>query len=122
MANWLKGEATFQDADGETRTVRIDIDLIMQVEDETGAGIMDLAAFNRLGLLASMLRHGLKAAGEERLITRAEAAAILTEAPEARQAVIDAFARAMPEQKAAPEGTGGDVGKAKPKRGTGKRS
>lgn len=98
MANRMKGEASFAHA-GETRTLRITMDVLLQAEDETGAGLLELVNSQRVGWLASLLRHALAAAGEP-LPSRADAAELLVRAEGAREAVMAAMMAALPEPDA----------------------
>lgn len=95
MANRMKGEATFEH-DGETRTVRITMEAMLAAEDETGAGLLELVNSQRVGWLASLLRHSLAAAGEP-LITRSDAAEMLIAGTAAREAVMAAMVAALPD-------------------------
>lgn len=116
MANRMKGEASFTH-DGNTHTVRVTMAMLLECEDETGVGLLDLMQTTRVGFIATMLRHGLAAAGG-RLLARDEAAELLVQAPGAREAVRAAIDAAMP----APQEDEGNGQAAKPTRGTGTKS
>ncbi|MCW1985335.1 UNVERIFIED_ORG: hypothetical protein M2348_001067 [Sphingomonas sp. R1F5B] len=109
MAVPMKGQATFLDAEGQQRTVQIDMAALLSAEDETGAGLVELAQTQRVGWLASLLRHGLASAGED-LLTREAAAELLLTGSDVRVAILAAFEAAMPKPSA-----GGKAPAAKPK-------
>lgn len=119
MANRLKGEAEFTDGDNDYRIV-MDAEALLQVEDRTGFGLLDLnAGLTRLGVLAALLIAGvMRGSGQE--LSRAEAAEMLMVNPAARDAVMLALERALPDQKEGADKS--DPPKAARKGGTGKRS
>lgn len=105
-ANPLKGEAAF-DHDGQQMLVRIDVDVLMQVEEATGMGVFEMErGLASLRVLAAMLQLGLAATG--RAIARREAADLLMTNPAARAAVIMALNRALPDPNEEPA-TGDDA-------------
>lgn len=99
----MKGQATFLDADGQEHTVQIDIAALLAAEDETGAGLVELAQTQRMGWLASLLRHGLASAGEV-LLTREAAAEMILTGTDVRRAILAAFEGAMPKSSASAGG------------------
>lgn len=98
MANTLRGEAQFTH-DGQHYKLAVDMDVLLNAEDETGVGILELVSFNRLGWLATMLRFAL-AAGGGKLLSRKEAAELITLSDDARNALKQAFNDAMPQDDA----------------------
>lgn len=99
MANPLKGEAAFQH-EGRELTLRIDADVLMQVEEATGIGLFDMdRGLSNLRVLAVLLMLGLRHSGE--VLDRSGAADILLQNAGARGAVILALNRALPAEEAA---------------------
>ena len=122
MANRLKGEATFVH-DGKELTIAIDAGVLLDVEDETGLGLFQMVGdgLGKLGVLASLLRHGV-AQGSEVRWSRAEAAeALLAADSTAGEAVREALTRALPGPKTEGDEDANPL-KAAGKRGTGKKS
>jgi hypothetical protein len=109
------------DAGGQERTVQIDIGALLAAEDETGVGMVELATTQRVGFLASLLRHGLAAAGEP-LITRDEAAELLLTGQDVRVAILTAFEAAMPKASVEGKAPASKPTGAAPRARTGKRS
>ena len=95
MANPIRGEAQFTH-NGQVYTLAVDMDVLLNAEDETGVGILDLVSFTRLGWVATMLRFAL-AAGGSKLLSRKEAAELITLSDDARDALKRAFNNAMPQ-------------------------
>ncbi len=119
MANALKGEADF-DHEGETRTVRFDVEAFLRFEDATGIGLFEVdQALAKLGMTAELLRAGLGEAGEG--LSRKAASEILLTNATARVAVVTALNRALPSGEG--DGAGPPKAARKPRGdGTGKKS
>jgi len=117
MANRLRGEASFVH-EGATLTLLFDAEALLQVEDVTGFGLLALTeGLTRMRVVATMLSVGL-ARGSNQVISVPDAVEILATNADARDAVIEALNRALPE---APE-NGARPPKAAGKRGAGKSS
>lgn len=105
MANRMKGEATFAH-EGAEHTLVINMDVLLQAEDETGVGILEVVGSSRMGWLGSLLRHALHAGGGK-LLPRGEAAELIMKSDTARDALKTAFNAAMPQaDEGATEGNG----------------
>lgn len=126
MANRLNGEASFCHGDDEL-TLRFDAAALIEVEDETGVGLLAIeAAMSRLRFVGTLLRVGLKR-GCEHDVTLADAVDILATNPAAHGAVLRALDGAFPDaSKDSSPGTAEDAPadprKAARKSGAGKTS
>lgn len=121
MANRLRGEASFVDA-GRTLVMVLDSEALLQVEDLTGIGLFELdRGLKRLGVLAALLMAGVKS-GCEISLSRSEAADLLLANDAAREAVMTALERALPDSEA-PSGSAekNPTKAARNKAGTGKK-
>lgn len=122
MANPLKGEASF-DHEGRELTVRIDVDVLMQMEEATGIGLFDMErGLSNLRVLAVLLMLGLRSSGV--VLDRTAAAELLMHNAGARAAVQVALNRALPADEGEAGGQDGDANptKAARKAGAGKGS
>lgn len=95
MANRLKGEASFA-VDGEEYTLSITAGVLLNVEDETGVGMLGLtSSLLSLRVVGSLLRHGI-AAGSGQAVTLADAVEMLCTDTAVHDAVIAALNNATP--------------------------
>lgn len=96
LTNRFRGEATFEH-DGQTHALLINMEVLLQVEEETGVNILALPEDFKpnLGWLTAILRHALHAAGAP-LMPREDAAAMLFGSELVRGAVMSAISEAFP--------------------------
>jgi len=96
MANRLKGEASFRDGEEEF-LIRITSAALLETEDRTGVGMLELMAQldSKLGLIAVLLQMGvLHGSGQD--LDRAEALDLIMLNPDARPALFRALEGALP--------------------------
>lgn len=97
--NQLTGSAEF-DHDGETLTLKLSIDALLEAEAESGFGVVTMMPekLDHLGVLIALLRAGLRH-GCDRQLDRAAAGQMLLGNPAAAAAILRASGYALPRAK-----------------------